>query len=78
MRAMVGNGNDNFASIPPIKNPADDNPPSTTQIADIFFLNSLTPQLTFLMTTQFLNHTFSPTSKIAPQTTSTPCSPHPN
>ncbi len=28
--------------------------------------------------TQFLNHTFSPTSKIAPQTTSTPCSPHPN
>ena len=25
-----------------------------------------------------LNHTFSPTSKIAPQTASTPCSPHPN
>jgi hypothetical protein len=45
---MVGNGNENFSSIPPINNPI------------------------------FLIHSFSPTSKIAPQTTSTPCSPRPN
>ena len=36
MKVMIGNDNDNYAPIPPLKNSADVSSPSTTQIADMF------------------------------------------
>ena len=36
MRAMIGNGNDNYRPIPPLKNSADGPSLSTNQIADMF------------------------------------------
>jgi ribonuclease HI len=36
MKAMIGKGNDSFATIPPIKRPGDDTLPPTNQIADMF------------------------------------------